>query len=77
MQENLSFEQAFARLGETVQSLEKGGLSLEEATRLFEEGMRLAQLCNQLLSQAELKITRLAEAYATYLEEQPPTEEEK
>ena len=77
MQENLSFEQAFARLGETVQSLEKGGLSLEEATRLFEEGMRLAQLCNQLLSQAELKITRLAEAYATYLEEQPPTEVEK
>lgn len=75
MQENLSFEQAFARLGETVQSLEKGGLSLEEATRLFEEGMRLAQLCNQLLSQAELKITRLAEAYATYLEEQPSEEE--
>jgi len=77
MQQDLSFEQAFARLGETVQALEKGGLSLEEATRLFEEGMRLAQLCNQLLSQAELKITRLSEAYASYLQEQPPTEEEK
>ncbi len=72
MQENLSFEEAFTRLGQTVQALEAGGLSLEQATALFEEGMRLARLCNQLLSSAELKITQLKEAYAEYLDGSHP-----
>ena len=61
--EDLSFEEAFARLEQTVQSLEAGGLTLEEATRLFEEGMRLARMCNERLSAAELKVTRLQTAF--------------
>ncbi len=61
--ENLSFEEAFTRLEQTVQALETGGLSLEEATRLFEEGMRLARLCNEVLSATELKVTRLQTAF--------------
>ena len=61
--EDLSFEEAYSRLEETVHSLEEGGLSLSEATRLFEEGMKLARVCNELLSSAELKITRLQTAY--------------
>ena len=60
---NLSFEEAYRRLEETVHTLEEGGLSLTEATRLFEEGMRLARICNELLSSAELKITRLQTAF--------------
>ncbi len=59
----LSFEDAYKRLEETVQSLEEGGLTLAEATRLFEEGMGLARICNELLSTAELKITRLQTAF--------------
>ena len=56
---NLSFEDAFTRLERTVQVLENGGLTLEEALSLYEEGMHLARRCAQLLDEAELKISRL------------------
>ena len=59
----LSFEDAYNRLEDTVRRLEEGGLSLSDATRLFEEGMSLARICNELLSSAELRITRLQTAY--------------
>ena len=62
-QGNLSFEDAYSRLEETVHALEEGGLTLAEATDLFEEGMRLARICNELLSSAELRITRLQTAF--------------
>ena len=58
-----SFEESFAKLEQTVQALETGGLTLEQATRLYEEGMRLAKLCNEMLSATELKITRLQTSY--------------
>ena len=61
--EEISFESAYTSLEETVRALEEGGLSLAEATRLFEEGTRLARICNELLSAAELRITRLQTAY--------------
>lgn len=61
--ESLSFEAAFSRLERTVEALEAGGLTLEEASGLFEEGMRLAKLCNQRLDTVELKITQLQTSY--------------
>ena len=64
-----SFEEAFRRLEETVARLEEGGLPLEEALALYEEGLRLAQGCQELLDQAELRITRLQEAFAAYRDE--------
>jgi exodeoxyribonuclease VII small subunit len=64
-----SFEELFRRLEETVARLEEGGLPLEEALALYEEGMRLAQSCQELLDQAELRITRLQEAFAAYRDE--------
>ena len=62
--ESLPFEEAFRRLGETVETLESGGLPLVEATALYEQGMSLVKRCNQLLEQTELKITSLKEAFA-------------
>lgn len=62
--ESLSFEEAFRRLGEMVETLESGGLPLVEATALYEQGMSLVQRCNQLLQQTELKITSLKETFA-------------
>ena len=59
-----SFEGAFANLEEVVRKLESGGLSLDEATLLFETGMKLATKCNEILSSAELKITRLQANFA-------------
>lgn len=60
---SLSFEEAFRRLSGLAASLEDGGLSLGEATALFEEGMSLVRRCNRLLDEAELKITTLKDAY--------------
>ncbi len=59
-----TFEQAFTKLEESVRRLEAGQLTLDEATGLYEEGMRLARRCNELLTKAELRITRLQSQFA-------------
>jgi exodeoxyribonuclease VII small subunit len=58
----LAFEEALGRLDETVSALETGKLPLEDAIRLYEEGVHLAQRCQELLDQAELRISRLVAA---------------
>jgi exodeoxyribonuclease VII small subunit len=57
--EGLSFEEAFGELETTVQRLEEGDLTLEEAIALYEQGMRLAQRCNDALDTAELQVQQL------------------
>ena len=59
----LSFEDAFRQLSEIAEGMEKGGLTLAEATSRFEHGMKLVQHCNHLLDTAELEITQLRESY--------------
>ena len=59
--QNLNFEEAFLKLGEIVQSLEKGGLALTEATNIYEQGMALANYCNQLLDETKLRITEITQ----------------
>jgi exodeoxyribonuclease VII small subunit len=59
MDERLSFEEALKRLEKITQTIERGGLSLEEAIGLFEEGMRLAKICNEQLNAAELKVSQI------------------
>ncbi len=61
--ESASFEDSFRRLNEMAEQLEAGGLTLAEATSRFEEGMKLVQFCNELLNNAEQKITELKESY--------------
>jgi exodeoxyribonuclease VII small subunit len=57
--DDLTFEQAFAELEETVRKLEEGGLTLEESLALFERGQALAAHCSAQLDQAELKLRQL------------------
>ena len=59
----MTFEQALGKLDETVRALEAGGLPLGDATDLYEQGMKLARVCTELLTAAELKITRIKTAY--------------
>ena len=59
--EDLTFEQAFKELEETVAKLEDGDLPLEAALALFERGQQLSAYCSRLLEQAELKVTQLME----------------
>ena len=61
--ESINFEDSFRRLNEMAEQLEAGGLTLAEATSRFEDGMKLVQTCNELLNNAELKITELKESY--------------
>ena len=57
--EDLTFEQAFSELEETVAKLEDGDLPLEAALALFGRGQQLSAHCSKLLEQAELKVTQL------------------
>lgn len=57
--ENLSFEEAFKELEDTVHRLEGGGLTLDESIALFERGMRLAKHCGRKLDDAELRVSQL------------------
>jgi exodeoxyribonuclease VII small subunit len=57
--EEPSFETAFQELEKTVQRLEGGHLTLDEAIALFEQGQALAQLCDEKLEQAELRVNQL------------------
>ncbi len=57
--ETLSFEEAFAQLEAAVASLQDGRMPLEHALHHYEEGMKLAQHCNELLQKAELRVQQL------------------
>jgi exodeoxyribonuclease VII small subunit len=58
-----TFEDAFSNLKATVEALEGGNLSLEDATKLFEKGMQLAKQCNEQLSKSELQVARLQRSF--------------
>ena len=54
-----SFEALYRRLEETVAQLEEGGLTLEQAMSLYEEGVKLSRRCQVLLDAAQLRVTQL------------------
>ena len=54
-----SFEESLKKLETIVDQLEKGDLSLEEALKLFEEGVGLSTACKQELDAAEGKVEML------------------
>ncbi|MBW7473545.1 exodeoxyribonuclease VII small subunit [Paenibacillus oenotherae] len=58
----LGFEEAMERLEGIVSRLESGDVPLETAIELFQEGMRLSQLCGSKLEQVERKIEILIES---------------
>lgn len=57
--EEKSFEELMKSLEEIASQLEKGDLNLEESISKFEEGMRLSKKCNEIIENAEKKITIL------------------
>lgn len=67
------FEELYKKLEETVEQLEKGGLSLEQSIALYEEGMELAKRCQSILDDAEQRITKLRDSFG----QPPPAAEEE
>ena len=51
-----SFEESLKQLEAIIGKLEKGDLPLEESVRLFEEGVRLSNVCKTEIESAEGKV---------------------
>lgn len=58
--EALTFEEAYTQLEAAVTALQDGQMPLERALHYYEEGMKLAQYCNELLQKAELRVQQLS-----------------
>ncbi|MFZ5479698.1 MAG: exodeoxyribonuclease VII small subunit [Myxococcota bacterium] len=54
-----SFEAALAELEARVQRLERGEIALDDALRLFEEGVALVRECHEKLDAADARIVAL------------------
>ena len=56
---NFDFEQAFKQLEDVVNKLESGQTTLEKSLELFEEGIKLTEICRTKLDNADQKIKEL------------------
>ena len=65
----IDFEKSLAKLEQVVEKLESGDQSLDEALKLFEEGISLTRGCQHALKQAEEKITLLSQQNEEWLPE--------
>ena len=61
--DDLTLEQALTMLDGTIAALESGSLTLTESVDHYELGMKLAHVCNETLTSAELRIARIRTAY--------------
>ena len=68
--EEKNFEKSMQDLENIVTELEKGELNLDESVKKFEDGMKIAKQCNNILENAEKKITILLEKNGDF-EEKP------
>lgn len=72
------FEKNLERLDNIVQQLEDADLHLEKALQLFEEGMRLSEVCHKQLEEAEGKVEILLKKTGGKMTREPfrPREED-
>ncbi len=70
------FEQALARLEAIVKELESGDLPLEQSLKLFEEGTKLARICNKRLEEAERRVVILMKDKNGNIKAEPFEEED-
>ena len=56
----MKLEEAMRRLDEVVAALDSEQADLEEALKLYEEGVRLVRVCNERLQEAERTIRVLS-----------------
>ncbi len=64
------FEQNLEKLEAIVRRLEGGEVPLDEALRLYEEGIEAYKLCQKTLQEADLKIRKLVETLEGELKEE-------
>jgi exodeoxyribonuclease VII small subunit len=52
----IEFESALKKLETIVENLENGELSLEQALKQYEEGVKMADICSKRLTEAEKRV---------------------
>lgn len=57
-----NFETCLAELEKIVNKLENSDIPLDEAIKLFEEGVKMSDICRKTLKEAEQKIITLTSA---------------
>jgi len=55
----ISFEDSLKKLEEIVEELEKGKLSLDEALKLYEEGMEFSDKCMEKLNESKQRVEKI------------------
>lgn len=63
------YESAMTRLEEITETLEAGEATLEDAIKLYTEGLEIAKYCDERLTEAEQKIKIIAEKNGLVSEE--------
>jgi exodeoxyribonuclease VII small subunit len=58
-EKDFAFEEAFKNLEGIVNQLESGQETLEKSMELFEEGIKLSEICRTKLDNADQKIKKL------------------
>lgn len=56
---NISFEQALNMLQDAVNKLENGEISLDDAFKMFEQGIKYAKICEEKLTSIEEKVAKI------------------
>lgn len=67
------FEEALQKLETIVEAMESGDLPLESLIARYEEGVKLARVCQEKLAEAELKIQQLEKTATGELKLKPLT----
>ena len=69
----LPFEEALQKLETIVEAMESGQLTLEQLLARFEEGARLARVCQTRLESAEVRVQQLEQTLGGDLVTRPAT----
>ena len=77
MAEPRSFEGSLAELESRVARLERGDLDLDDALKLFEEGVSLVRECHERLDAAEARIVVLSGGSGGILETESHQDNER
>ena len=75
MEKANTFEENIELLENIVKELEKGDLNLDDSVSKFEEGIKISKECNEILENAEKKITILLNKDSEMQEEDFNTDE--
>ena len=59
MSKKPTFEENISRLEQIVRAMERGDVALEESLKLFQEGTELVRVCEKLLDDAQLQISKI------------------